>query len=73
MTDLLRQMLARPWPPVAVLMLIGAVLGYLGLGTPAAVFFMMAGMLIMVASARQGSMREDPMQQSGVREGPPRQ
>ncbi|SDB64453.1 hypothetical protein [Belnapia rosea] len=66
MADLLRQMLARPWPPVAVLMLIGAVLGYLGLGTAAAVLFMTAGMLIMVASARRGPARQGPVQQGTV-------
>lgn len=52
MAELFNRIIAQPWPPVAVLMLIGAVLGYLELSTAAAVAFMLAGLIIMFSSGR---------------------
>jgi uncharacterized membrane protein len=44
--------MARPMPLVAGLMVVGAVLGFLELGTVAAVAFMLAGLAMMYAYGR---------------------
>ena len=44
--------MARPVPLVAGLMVLGVVLGFVGLGTPAAVVFMLAGLVMMFAYGR---------------------
>ena len=45
---------------MAVLALIGVALALAGLGTPGAAAFMLAGMLIMVLSSRQGPAGQQP-------------
>ena len=60
MTQFFHTILARPWVTVAVLALIGVALALAGLGTPGAAAFMLAGMLIMVLSGRQGPAGQQP-------------
>ncbi len=50
--------MARPVPLVAGLMVLGVVLGFVGLGTPAAVSFMLAGLVVMFAYGRNDRPRD---------------
>jgi hypothetical protein len=54
MADGINAILARPVPVVAGLMALGAVLGYVELGTMAALAFMAAGLVMMFVYGRQG-------------------
>ena len=52
MSDMLNAILARPWATTAVLMILGTILVVVGLGTPGAALFGLAGMLIMYLSGQ---------------------
>lgn len=51
--------MARPVPLVAGLLVLGLVLGFVGLGTPAAVTFMLAGLVLMFAYGRNEHPQDD--------------
>ena len=52
MSNAISAILARPWAATGALLILGAILVVLGLGTPGAALIGLGGMLIMYASGR---------------------
>lgn len=59
MTQFFDTILARPWMTVSAFTIIGAALAFVGLGTPSAVVFMLAGVLVMYLSGGPSQAEEE--------------
>ena len=59
MTQFFDTILARPWVTISVFAIIGAALAFVGLSTPSAVVFMLAGVLVMYISGGPSQPEEE--------------